>query len=97
MKMDKDNLKKRRSKIVMGIIYIALIGSFVLLMFDSNSDNNLIATGLFVVYVFIRSLRGAIRERAEGNKKRALLYFGMSGSLAIAIIALAVKYVTITS
>ncbi|MDP4552632.1 hypothetical protein Q9251_17270 [Alkalihalobacillus macyae] len=95
--MDKDNLKKKRSKIVMGIISITLIVSFVVLMFDSNSDNNLIATALFVMYVCIRSLRGGIQERSEGNKKRALLYFGMSGSLAIAIIALAVKYVTIIS
>ena len=91
--MDKDNLRKKRSKIVIGFLYFVLLAGFLVLFFDSNPDNNPIGAGLFMMYWFIRILRHGLRERAEGHKNRALFHFGMAGFAAIVIVAVGVLYV----
>lgn len=90
--MIKETVKNNQWEVVLGFFYVALIVSFIVLMFDSDPDNNLLAWGLFMTYWFVRILRYGMKERAEGNHNRALFHFGMAVIAGMAIIAVGVTY-----
>ena len=90
--MTKETVTTNRWEVLLRFIYVALIVSFIVLMFDSNPDNNLFATALFTTYWFIRILRYGMKERAEGNKNRALYHFGLAIIAGMAIVAVVVSY-----
>ncbi|MGG1686641.1 hypothetical protein [Pseudalkalibacillus sp. NRS-1564] len=90
--MNKQTIKNNRSKIMWSFINVALIASYIVLMFDSNTHNNLLATCLFTSYWFIRILRYGLNERAEGNQKRALYHLGLAIIVGMAIVVVGVIY-----
>ncbi|WP_273854287.1 hypothetical protein [Guptibacillus spartinae] len=90
--MTKQTVTNNRWEVLLRFIYVALIASYIVLMFDSNHDNNLLAAGLFTTYWFIRILRYAMKERAEGNKNRTLFHFGLSVIAGVAIVVVGVAY-----
>ena len=90
--MNKQTVKNNRSKMMLRFFYVALIASYIVLMFDSNPHNNLFATGLFTTYWFVRILRYGMKERAEGNQNRALHHFGLSIIAGMVIVAVGVIY-----
>ncbi|MYL62237.1 hypothetical protein GLW07_02590 [Bacillus hwajinpoensis] len=85
--MNKQTVKNNSSKMMWRFINVALIASYIVLMFDSNTHNNLLATCLFTTYWFVRILRYGMKERAEGNQNRALYYFGLAIIVGMAIVA----------
>ena len=90
--MTKETVKNNRWEVVVRFINVALIASYILLMFDSNPHNNLFATCLFMTYWFVRILRYGMKERAEGNQNRALYHLGLSVIAGIAIVAVGMIY-----
>ncbi|TKD70757.1 hypothetical protein [Pseudalkalibacillus hwajinpoensis] len=90
--MIKETVKNNRWEAVLGFFYVALIVGFIVLMFDSNPDNNLFAAGLFMTYCFVRILRYGIRERTEGNKNHALYHYGLAIIAGMVIVAVGVTY-----
>ena len=73
-------------------INVALIDSYIVLIFDSNPDNKLFGAGLFTTSWFIRILRYEMKERAEGNQNRAIFHFGLCVIAIMAIVAVGVIY-----
>jgi hypothetical protein len=92
MEMNKETVKNNRSKMMLKFIYVTLIVSFIVLMFDANPDNNLFGAGLFTTYWFVRILRYGMKERAKGNQNRALFHFALSVIAGMAIVAVIVVY-----
>ncbi|WP_226654809.1 hypothetical protein [Pseudalkalibacillus hwajinpoensis] len=90
--MTKKTVTNNHREVLLRLFYVALIVSFIVLMFDSNPDNNLFAAGLFTTYWFIRILRYGMKELAEGNKNRALFHFGLSFIAGMAVLAVGVVY-----
>jgi hypothetical protein len=90
--MNKKTERNNRSKVIFGFIYVALMVSFLALLFDSKSDNDLLGWALFTMSWFMKSLRFGIKERAEGNNNRALFQFGMSVIGGLIMVAVGIIY-----
>ena len=68
------------------------MGCFLILLFDSESDNDLLGWGFFTMYWFIKSLRFGLKEREEGHHTHALFQFGMAILGGIILFAIGVIY-----
>ncbi|PFG15056.1 hypothetical protein [Bacillus sp. es.036] len=90
--MDKETVRNNRKKVVFRFIYIALMGCFLVLLFDSESSNDLLGWAFFTMSWSIKTLHFGIKERADGNHNRALFQFVMSFIGGLIIVAVGVIY-----
>lgn len=89
----KENHKgKKLRKILMGLIYAALIIGAIQFLFDSDPFNDIAGSGFLLLFWFIRMVDSSLKNLADGQKNLAMLNIGLSIIAGIAVAATWVTY-----